>query len=256
MKQFGLIGKSLNHSFSARYFNGKFAKEILSGCRYDLFPLNSITELNDLINRTDHLTGLNVTIPYKTSVIALLDELDETAEIVGAVNTIKIFRVDGKIKTKGFNTDTWGFEHSTNAFVSHPHALVLGTGGAAKAITFVLRKKAIDYLMVSRLPKETGEISYNDIDEVIMKKYRWIINATPVGMVPDQKVCPPLPYHLITKDHFLYDLVYNPAKTIFLAKGKQSGAKTMNGLRMLKLQAEKSWDIWNNIDDSGNQLNK
>lgn len=246
MKRFGLIGDPLEHSFSARYFKEKFERENISDCRYDLFPLSKVSEIRKLISAFDNLAGFNVTIPHKTSIIPLLDELDQSASAVGAVNTVKIFRKNNALKLKGFNTDTWGFENSTDAFEQHIHALILGTGGAAKAIAFVLKSKNIDFLMVSRNPKEKWEIRYDQLTEPILSKYLWIINTTPLGMFPDTKAFPPIPYHLLTPRHFLYDLIYNPTETIFLAKGNQAGAKTMNGLLMLELQAEKAWEIWNN----------
>lgn len=245
MKRFGLVGKSIEHSFSARFFNEKFALENLPGHRYDLFPLNDPSEIRSLAFETDDLVGLNVTIPFKKSVIPFLDEMDEVSSEIGAVNTVRIYRSGNEIKLKGFNTDSWGFEHSTNAFDSFMHALILGTGGAANAVAHVLKKRKIDFRMVSRHPKNNLEVGYNELDEKLMGKYHLIINTTPLGMFPNNSAFPPVPYHLITKNHFLYDLIYNPEETQFLAKGKLAGAVTQNGLEMLFLQAVKSWELWN-----------
>ena len=188
------------------------------------------------------MCGLNVTIPYKETVISFLDELDETAAAVGAVNTIAF----SNGKTTGFNTDCYGFEMSLKPFLkSHHHAaLVLGTGGAAKAVCFVLKKLGIDFLQVSRTPG-TGKISYEKIDQAIINAHKIIINTTPLGMHPNVESLPAIPYQFVSDEHLFYDLVYNPAETAFLKKGKESGAATINGLEMLHLQAAKSWEIWN-----------
>ncbi len=245
MKRFGLIGKSLTHSFSADFFSQKFARERLSDYRYDLFPLPNPEELRKLVSSFDDLAGLNVTIPFKKSIIPLLDELDDSAKEIGAVNTIRISRTGGTPHLKGFNTDNRGFEHSTNAFDEYQDALILGTGGAANAVAFVLKKRNVDFRLVSRNPKNEKEIRYDELDETIITKRRFIINATPLGMFPAVSGFPPIPYDLITENHFLYDLIYNPEETIFLKNGKDRGAQTQNGMKMLLLQAEQSWKIWN-----------
>lgn len=245
MRRFGLIGKTLEHSFSARYFNRKFTAENLHSCRYDLYPLSSPEALRTLITEVKTLAGLNVTIPFKTTIIPYLDQLDDVAREAGAVNTIRINREKGRIFLKGFNTDVWGFVQTAKPFFALENALVLGTGGAARAVSLVLRKRNVNFLMVSRNPSLPGEIGYEQITEEILRKYLFIINATPLGMYPHTDKMPELDYRHITRSHVLYDLIYNPPVTGFLSKGKQQGATTMNGLRMLILQAEKSWEIWN-----------
>lgn len=245
MKRFGLIGRSLSHSFSAKYFLRKFESEGLTDHCYHLFELNEPAEIFSFLGEYPDLQGVNVTIPFKTSILPYLDELDETAARVNAVNTITIVKSSEGVKLKGFNTDIWGFENSTNWFDNYKHALILGTGGAAKAVEFVLRKRKIDFLIVSRKPAAAGEISYNELNSGIMEKYFMIINATPAGMFPNIEMSPEIPYNLLTNNHFLYDLIYNPEETVFLRRGKEAGAKTMNGLKMLELQAEKSWETWN-----------
>jgi len=240
---YGLIGYPLSHSFSKAYFAKKFQDLGIENKHYDLFPLAKIEEFSDLLTRDKNIVGLNVTIPYKEKVMRFLDEIDEAAEKIGAVNTIKI-AANGK--TKGYNTDVYGFEKSLLALLQphHQAALILGTGGAAKAVKYVLEKCHIRYKMVARRPKAT-QFSYEDIDETVLQKYSIIINATPLGMSPNLESCPNLPYEHLTKQHLLYDLVYNPAETVFLQKGKQQGAIIKNGLEMLHLQAEKAWQIWN-----------
>ena len=242
MKQFGLIGFPLTHSFSKGYFTEKFSNENLADCRYDTFPLEKIKDFNELCKQHKNLIGLNVTIPYKQQIIPYLDELDETAANIGAVNTIKFIK-DKKI---GYNTDAYGFEMSLNPLLKshHTHALILGTGGASKAVEYVLSKKGISYQNVSRV--RTGKaIHYEDLNEMIIHKSTLIINCTPVGMHPDIEEAPEIPYQYLTSKHLLYDLIYNPSETQFLMLGKEQGAQTKNGLEMLYLQAERSWQIWN-----------
>lgn len=241
MQTLGLIGYPLSHSFSKAYFTEKFEKENIDEHEYQLFPLATISEVKALLTK-ENLKGLNVTIPYKQQVIPFLDELDEEAAKVGAVNTIKI--VDGK--TKGFNTDIYGFEYSLQPLLKshHKKALILGTGGAAKAVAYVLEKLNIAYIFVSRKPTEK-QLAYSDIDEVILKEHTILINTTPLGMYPKIDACPTLPYQQLTDQHILYDLVYNPAETLFMTKGKAQKAVVKNGLDMLHLQAEKAWGIWN-----------
>lgn len=246
-KLFGLIGYPLSHSFSKRYFAEKFAKEGIKDCFYELFPISNIQELPRLINKFPNLQGLNVTIPYKEAVFPFLDDIDEGAQAVGAVNTIKI--QEGKLL--GFNTDVYGFEVSlTDPSFLAPRpsplkALILGTGGAAKAVTFVLKKLNIPYLTVSR-SAEKGDITYEEMEGSMMSAYRLIINTTPLGMSPKEDTFPPIPYANLGKDHLLYDLVYNPKVTTFLKKGQAQGSLIQNGLEMLYLQAEKAWEIWTN----------
>lgn len=241
---YGIIGRSLNHSFSPKYFEEKFLRENLLQHNYRTFELEDPEGLIPLIKKYPLLRGLNVTIPFKSSMIPLLDECDETAKITGAVNTVKISGSQKKIHLSGFNTDVWGFENSTDAFQHYQEALILGTGGASKAVSFVLDKWEIEHVFVSRNPAGGRAISYQDLDEKTVKKYRFIINTTPVGMYPAIAESPGIPYHFLGKDHFLYDLIYNPTATLFLQQGRAAGAKVMNGYKMLELQAERSWEIW------------
>ncbi|MEZ4957569.1 MAG: shikimate dehydrogenase [Saprospiraceae bacterium] len=248
---YGLIGYPLSHSFSKKYFTEKFAKEGIEQSKYELFPLNHINELPELLIKQPNLRGLNVTIPYKQSVISYLHEIAEEAKAIGAVNVVKIS--DGQLK--GFNSDAYGFEKSlTDLLAEKPsissdlQALILGTGGASKAIRYVLDKMNIAYRFVTRTKMEEGFI-YDEITPAILREYRLVINCTPLGTYPNEDTFPSLPYHAVTKSHFFYDLVYNPAETLFLKKGKVNGASTLNGLPMLHLQAERSWEIWR-----GNEL--
>lgn len=243
MKQLGLIGYPLSHSFSKSYFGGKFEREGISGYTYQLFPLQAIEELVPLLQSHPELAGLNVTIPYKVAVVPFLDELDDTAAAIGAVNTIRV--KDGRLK--GYNTDAYGFEASLRPLLQEQHkrALVLGTGGASRAIAYVLEKLGLEILFVSRHP-EDKEIGYDEIDGAVLAGYPVIINSTPLGTWPDTEACPDIPYAALSDRHILYDLIYNPEETLFLKKGKQQGAVTKNGLEMLHLQAEKSWEIWTN----------
>ena len=245
MKHYGLIGKSLKHSFSKKYFENKFSKEAINDCQYNLFELKNIEELNSLIKSNTTLIGVNVTIPYKESVIPFLDEIDDQAKEIGAVNTIKINPQTNK--TKGFNTDYLGFKNSLKPFLEniHERASILGTGGASKAVAYALRDLNINCLFVSRNPKSSEKISYNDVNEYVIKHHQIIINTTPLGTYPNVDTSPTLPYNQLTNNHLLYDLVYNPEETLFLKHGKEKGCITINGLQMLKIQAEKSWEIWN-----------
>lgn len=210
---------------------------------YENFPLSAIEDFTSLINSQKDLVGLNVTIPYKEAVIPYLDALDDTARDIGAVNTIKI--AEGKLK--GFNTDVFGFMQSIMQFVEphHNSALILGTGGSSKAVAWSLKKMGIDYLFVSRNPASGQEISYDALNQDVIRQNKIIINSTPRGMFPLVDDAPEIPYENITPSHLLFDLVYNPEETLFLKKGKQQQAKTKNGLEMLQLQAERSWQIWN-----------
>ncbi len=239
VRQFGLIGYPLKHSFSPGYFADKFEKEEISDAEYKLYELENIEEFADLAKKD--LKGLNVTIPYKEKVIPFLDELSEEAEEIGAVNTIKF--VNGKLI--GYNTDCFGFETSLTSFYGDQkpeNALVLGSGGASKAVAYTLQKLGINFRIVSRKSKY---LNYVDLDEKYFEGSILVVNTTPLGTWPDVNNCPNIPYDLLTGEHFLYDLVYNPEKTLFLNKGEMKGAATKNGYDMLKLQAEKSWEIWN-----------
>jgi shikimate dehydrogenase len=241
---YGLIGAKLSHSFSAKYFYDKFEKEYIRNVVYRMFQMDNLKGFRSFIINHPSIRGLNVTIPYKTAIIPYLDMLDEVAKETGAVNTIKVSRTNNEIHLSGYNTDVWGFERSVNDFEKYQHALVLGSGGAARAVCYVLKKRKINFMVVSRVPQAEDQIGYDKLNEAVLKKFLWIINATPLGMSPETDGLPPVAYKHLTGRHFLYDLIYNPDETRFLKEGKKHGAQTMNGLSMLKLQAEKSWEIW------------
>ncbi|QXP65044.1 shikimate dehydrogenase [Polaribacter sp. HaHaR_3_91] len=244
-KVFGLLGKGIEYSFSRGYFTEKFEKLDLQKCKYVNFDIQKIEDFTAVIKEGgDSLGGINVTIPYKEEVMKYLDQLDETAKAIGAVNTIK-FTKRGNLK--GYNSDVVGFEKSIFPLIKkhHKRALILGTGGASKAIAYALKKNDIKFKFVSRNPEGKKEISYQDLTEEIMEKYQIIINSSPVGTSPNTDRCPDIPYQFITEKHLLYDLIYNPEVTTFLAKGKAQGATIKNGYEMLQLQAEESWRIWN-----------
>lgn len=242
MVRYGLIGKSLSHSFSQRWFTDKFAREGLSDHRYDLLELDHIEALPDLVQGTPDLSGLNVTIPYKQSVMELLDAIDPIAAAVGAVNTIRI--TGGR--TTGYNTDVEGFRATLVPLLngSKPRALVLGTGGASRAVVFVLKELGIKFRMVSR-SRDRGDLTWDLLDPAVVNVCTLIINTTPLGMFPDTEGIPPLPMHTVGPKHCLVDLVYNPERTRFLMEGASHGASITNGLAMLHAQAEASWRIWN-----------
>lgn len=244
MKQFGLIGLPLTHSFSKKYFSEKFLRESIDA-QYDLYELQDIADFTSLVVK-DTLFGLNVTIPYKEKVIKYLNELDETAAEIGAVNVVKFIRSEGKLMLKGYNSDAIGFENSLKPFLQpyHKKALILGTGGASKAIDYTLRKLGIETTFVTRIAK-SGMLTYWELNEKIMKDNLLIINTSPVGTFPHANECPDIPYQFLTSQHLLFDLVYNPAETLFMAKGKEQGAQVLNGESMLIGQAEAAWKIWN-----------
>ena len=246
MKLLGLIGYPLTHSFSEKYFSEKFHSEKISGYEYRNFPIETIGKLPEVL-ACKELIGLNVTIPYKEQVLPFLDELDEVAMQIGAVNTIRITEREGKRHLAGYNTDVYGFRQSLLPHLKpeHKNALILGTGGASKAIRNVLGELGIGFKMVSR--RETGNtLGYHDLCMTVIRKNLLIINTTPLGTFPDVDSFPDIPYDLLTEKHLLYDLVYNPAETKFMMLGMQKGAKAVNGYEMLTLQAEKSWEIWTN----------
>ncbi|MET2984218.1 shikimate dehydrogenase family protein [Aureibaculum conchae] len=240
-RKFGLIGKDISYSFSRHYFTKKFQELKLENHRYVNFDLQTIEDFSQI--NLEEVSGFNVTIPYKEKIMQFLDKVDGVAKEIGAVNTIKITNENQLI---GHNTDYYGFEESLKPFLKshHKKALVLGTGGASKAILFVLKKMHIDYLVVSRTPKNK-QISYQDITKKLIGNYTVIINSTPLGTYPNVDKCPDLPYQYITEQYLLFDLIYNPEKTTFLTKGEANGATIINGLKMLELQAEKAWTIWN-----------
>lgn len=250
MKKYGLIGYPLSHSFSEKYFTEKFEKEGIIDCSYSTYAIEDVDMVMDLINSTPELVGLNVTIPYKEQVLKFLDEIDADAKEIGAVNTIKITRDNGKLHLKGFNTDVYGFRKPLEEHITEKHkkALVLGTGGAAKAVAWVMKSLGVDYRYVSRTPKTERDYAYDQLNGDIIKENLIIVNTSPIGMYPNVKQAPNLPYCSITNEHILYDLVYNPEVTRFLQKGKDKKATPLNGLPMLYLQAEKAWEIWNSKD--------
>ena len=239
----GLIGYPLSHSFSKKYFQEKFEKEGIENFSYELFPLSDISELSTLLSEKSNLRGLNVTIPYKETVISYLDELHPAAQEIGAVNTILI--ENGK--KIGYNTDYIGFLESLERWLAGENisqALILGTGGASKAVQTALGKMQIHFVLVSQSGKG---IAYEDINTDLIENCHLIINTSPLGMHPKEDTYPKIPYHLLNSQHFVYDLVYNPEETLFLQKAKNQGAKTKNGLEMLYLQAEAAWKIWKGI---------
>ena len=245
-KKFGLIGQTVSHSFSKVYFDEKFFREGLRDYHYDLYPLNTIDDITTLLSENPELVGLNVTIPYKEKVIKFLGEIDDDAKRIGAVNVIQIR--DGKLK--GFNTDSNAFLDTMQKWFPHTaesKALILGTGGSSKAVQEALTKLNINFETVSR---EEGKATYTyeqlEKNSTPITSANLIINTTPLGMSPNNSSMPPINYELITSDHHVYDLIYNPARTLFLQKAEMRGAKIKNGLEMLHMQAEKAWAIWNN----------
>lgn len=247
MKKFGLIGYPLSHSFSRSYFTNKFSEEGISDCSYENFELENIEQLKSLLKHNSEIIGLNVTLPYKEKVIDLLDEIDSEAREIGAVNTIKVQRLGRDFRLKGYNTDVIGFEAPLRAVLKDDalKALVLGTGGASKAVKWVLKKLDIPYSVVSRREGEEVDLTYNLVSSKDILEHKVIINTTPLGMSPNIEDAPELDYSALTSEHILYDLIYNPEETKFLRFGVQKKAITINGLPMLYLQAEKAWEIWN-----------
>ena len=244
MKLYGLIGYPLGHSFSKEYFTDKFKRENLSDCVFEAFPIPSIAEFNDIVKDNPSLKGMGVTIPYKEQVLSFVDEQSEEVKAIGATNSIRIYQN----KRIAYNTDIIGFEKSFCKYLKpiHKKALVLGTGGASKAVQYVLKKLQINYLVVTRDKTAiANSISYKDLDQQILNNYQVIINCTPVGMYPNENIAPEIPYEFLTSAHYLYDLVYKPKKTLFLERGEAAGATTENGYEMLLIQAEESWKIWN-----------
>ncbi len=249
IKELGLIGYPLSHSFSEKYFAEKFRKESIEDYSYSNFPIPDIAMLEELLEEHPGLMGLNVTIPYKEQILPYLDEIEPEAREAGAVNTVKVSGQGGAVKLKGYNTDVYGFRESLIPLLqgSQIQALVLGTGGAAKAVTHVLEQLGIPYLYVSRKHR-TGRLEYRDLCLSVIKNHQLIINTTPLGTFPDVSTFPDIPYDILTADHLLYDLVYNPPESSFLRLGRQKGARIKNGLEMLQLQADKSWEIWTGKD--------
>ncbi len=243
-KRFGLIGKNISYSFSRNYFTQKFQALGLNQYSYQNFDLDSLSQFPEILSEHPDIKGLNVTIPYKEKIIPYLYKVHKTAKSIGAVNTIKF----GKKGLIGYNTDHYGFKKSIKPHLKphHKKALILGTGGASKAIKYALNKMEITFLSVSRTPNaEEGIIGYHQINDRCLATYTVIINCTPLGTFPNISEKPELPYHLLGKQHLLFDLVYNPEETTFMRLGREQGARCINGLAMLEQQAEKAWKIWN-----------
>ena len=240
--RFGLIGRNISYSFSKGYFTKKFEALNLPNHSYENFDLPEILKIKEILQKNKDLKGLNVTIPYKQDIIPFLTQLDADAEKIGAVNTIKF--TEGILK--GYNTDTYGFHKAIEPFLKkhHKKALILGTGGASKAVAFVFEKLEIDYKLISRNPKKE-QVSYKDLNQKLLGEYSILVNCTPLGTYPNIEQKPEIPYEYITKKHLLFDLIYNPEKTAFLKAGESRAATICNGHRMLELQAEKAWQIWN-----------
>ena len=242
---FGLVGKNISYSFSKTYFSTKFKELRLANHQYVNFDLEKIEEFSKVVHEFKFvLKGVNVTIPYKQEVFLYLDKVHKTAKKVGAVNTI---RVTKKGRLQGYNTDVYGFQNSITPLLQEHHkkALILGTGGASKAVAYVFKQVGITYLKVSRDAKKKKEISYEEVNKGILNDHTIIVNCTPLGTFPNLDQKPTIPYEFIDNRHLLYDLIYNPEETAFLSEGKKRGAQIKNGYEMLKLQAEESWRIWN-----------
>jgi shikimate dehydrogenase len=247
MRRFGLIGYPLGHSFSASFFADKFKNEGIDA-QYMNFPLEGMDEFKDLVKREKALVGLNVTVPYKQQVISYLDSLSPTAQSIQAVNTISFRKLGDRLELVGDNTDVIGFRQSLEQYLEahHSSALILGTGGSSKAVSYVLEQLGITYTRVSRTAGDK-QITYGDITDELLRKTTLIINTTPLGMHPGVETFPSLPYETLSPNHLLFDLVYNPEKTKFLARGEEYGAQIVNGHDMLIYQAEASWEIWNDL---------
>jgi len=238
---YGLLGRNISHSFSPGYFNNRFLKENIDA-RFDLFDIHSINELSNLLKSTPELRGFSVTIPYKQEVMNFLDRISPEAKNIGAVNCVKVTK-DG---LAGYNTDAIGFLNSLKPLIQgkkNINALLLGTGGASKAVAYVLTNLSIPFKTISRRAGD-NLLTYDELDKTIIKSSQLIINATPLGMYPYINEAPSIPYEYLTEHHILYDLIYNPAETLFLKKGRREGAVIKNGLEMLYLQAEAAWEIW------------
>jgi shikimate dehydrogenase len=245
MDKYGLIGYPLGHSFSISYFNQKFSDEGINA-KYLNFEIASIDELLEVLGSNPELKGLNVTIPYKEQVIPFLDSLTPEARAIGAVNVIRVIHDGSTIKLKGFNSDVIGFTKSIEPMLDkkfHQRALILGTGGASKAVNFGLKALGLDTVYVSRYQRP-GTIQYESITSDVIKEYNVIVNCTPLGMYPHTEACPQLPYEAMDQHTILYDLIYNPDETLFMRRGAEHGAQTKNGLEMLLLQAFASWEMW------------
>lgn len=244
MDTYGIIGYPLGHSCSPRYFNERFQKENIDA-EYLSFEIKEIRDLEEILKNNPALKGFNVTIPHKQNILPFLDEISDEAQAIGAVNCVKISKTDGKTRLCGYNTDMFGFRNAVQTFIpAHiQKALILGNGGAAKAVRYALRSLNIETLTVSRTPRQTGEIGYNALSDHLPSCHL-LVNTTPLGTWPDTENFPDIPYQLLTADHYLFDLIYNPSETAFMKKGKAAGAHTCNGYAMWLGQAEKNWEIW------------
>ena len=246
MRKFGLIGYPLGHSFSQKYFTEKFLKEEISDCAYQNFPLTNINLLNSLISEEQDLCGLNVTIPYKSDIFRFLDFISSEAKEIGAVNVVKVKRMGGKVLLSGYNSDITGIRDSVLPYITDDtrKALVLGTGGSSRAVKYMLEKAGLKVTLVSRVDKK-GDITYSEVSPAVIKSTQLIVNTTPLGMFPNINDKPDIRYDLLGKKHILFDLVYNPEKTLFLQTGEAQGCTVISGIKMLHSQAERSWEIWN-----------
>ncbi|MFA8451365.1 MAG: shikimate dehydrogenase [Bacteroidales bacterium] len=245
-RQYGLIGYPLSHSFSKSYFLNKFEKENINA-EYINFPMENLVDIKSIAAKYPQLNGLNVTIPYKQEIISQLDYINPIAEKIGAINTIKVYRKDNSIKLIGFNTDAPGFSDTLPKLNKNKSAIILGTGGASLAVKFALKEKGINCIMVSRSKKKNC-INYSQINKELLMSCELIINTTPIGMSPNTNEKPKIPYTSLQPHNILYDLIYNPKKTLFLKEGEQRNCKTFNGLQMLINQAELSYNIWTKED--------
>lgn len=247
MNKFGLIGFPLTHSFSKKYYDAKIEREQIPEVGYELYPIPDITDFPGLVEKDPQLVGVNVTIPYKIAVMRYLDQLSPEAEAIAAVNCIRIERENsGRPVLTGYNTDVYGFAESLRPLLKphHDAALILGNGGAAKAVSFALAQLNIAHTVVSR-SAGNGQLAYEQLDAAVIGIHPLIVNTTPLGTYPDVMGCPDIPYDLLDERHLLYDLVYNPPETEFLKRGQAQGAAIKNGLEMLERQAERNWEIWN-----------
>lgn len=247
MKKLGLLGYPLGHSFSKKYYLEKFERENIHDVSYELYSLEKVDDFRDIYENDPDFIGFNVTIPHKQVVAKMVDELSPGAKEMQAVNCVTIHRQDDAVYLKGYNTDADGFELSLVPMLTakHKQALVLGNGGAAKAVFYSLKKLGIPYKIVSR-SRENGDLTYQDLTEDIIRDHQLIVNCSPIGTFPRTDEAPSIPYDGITPDHLLYDLIYNPEETLFLRNGRERGASTKNGYEMLLIQAERNWEIWNN----------
>jgi shikimate dehydrogenase len=246
MRKFGLIGYPLGHSFSKKYFTDKFKREGITDCLYENYPLTEINQITELIENDPELCGFNVTIPYKSEIIRFLAAIDNEASEIGAVNVVKVNRLEKRPVLHGFNSDITGIRVSLQPFIDGKRcsAIILGTGGSSKSVAYVLRKWGLNTTLVSRNPKP-GIISYDELNSGPLADAHIIVNTTPLGMFPDVDSCPEISYDLLNPNQILFDLVYNPEVTRFLKMGAKRGCKTIGGIKMLHAQAERAWEIWN-----------